>query len=77
MERNTETKMTDRKLLGYTERPEGFYPLYAAGKGYIVTQAFIHCKYCNSAISPCMGPRSDALCIPCYEREPDDRILDY
>ena len=69
--------MTDRTLLGYTEREEGFYPLYAAERGSIVTQAFILCRYCNSAISPNMGPRSDAVCIPCYEREPDDRILDY
>ena len=33
----------ERKLIGYTEREEGFYPLYAHGKGYIVTQAFILC----------------------------------
>ena len=30
-----------RKLIGYTEREEGFYPLYAPGEGYIVTHAFI------------------------------------
>ncbi len=62
-----------RTLLGYTEREEGFYPLYDAPRDSIVTQAFILCKYCNNAISPCMGPRSGALCIPCYEKEPDER----
>ena len=63
----------ERKHIGYTEREEGFYPLYEAGKGYIVTQAFIHCKYCNGAISPNMGPKYDAVCIPCYNKEPELR----
>ena len=65
--------MTERPLIGYTERDEGFYPLYAPLAGGIVTQAFILCKYCRGAIHPCMGPQSDAVCIPCYEKDPDER----
>lgn len=56
-----------REHIGYTEREEGFYKLYAPLKGSIVTQAFILCKYCRSSIYHCMGPRSDAVCLPCYE----------
>jgi hypothetical protein len=66
----------ERKLIGYTEREEGFYPLYAPPKGSIVTQAFIHCRYCHCAIYHCMGPRSDAVCLICYDIEkdpPDER----
>ena len=65
--------MNERELIGYTEREEGFYPLYAAPRGSIVTQAFILCKYCRGAISSCMGPRSDAVCLTCYEKDPDER----
>ena len=63
----------ERKLIGYTEREEGFYPLYAPGRGFIVTQAFIHCKYCKGSIYHCMGPRYDAVCLECYEKDPDLR----
>jgi hypothetical protein len=62
-----------RELIGYTEREEGFYPLYALPNGSIVTQAFILCKYCRGAIYPCMGPKYDAVCIPCYQKDPDER----
>jgi len=65
--------MNERKHIGYTEREEGFYPMYAPEEGSIVTQAFILCKYCNSAISPNMGPRYDAVCLTCYEKDPDER----
>lgn len=61
--------MNEQELIGYTECEEGFYPLYAPGKGYIVTQAFIICKYCRGAISPNMGPRYDAVCLTCYEKD--------
>ena len=47
----------DREHIGYIEREEGFYKLYAPTKGSIVTQAFILCKYCNGAIYHCMGPK--------------------
>jgi hypothetical protein len=63
----------ERKLIGYTEREEGFYPMYEAGRGYITTAAFILCKYCRSPIAAMGGPRYDAVCIPCYEKEPDER----
>ncbi len=69
------TDMTDRKLIGYTEREEGFYKMYEPTPGGIVTQAFILCRYCNGAIYPCMGPRTDAVCITCYEKEPDERTI--
>jgi hypothetical protein len=62
-----------RNHIGYTEREEGFYPLYAPGEGYIVTQAFILCKYCRGAIYPCMGPRLDAVCFSCYDKDPELR----
>lgn len=65
--------MNERELIGYTEREEGFYPLYAATKGNVVTQAFILCKYCHSGISPNMGPRYDAVCLTCYAKDPDER----
>jgi hypothetical protein len=64
--------MTDRKVIGYIEREEGFYNLYEPATGTIVTQAFILCKYCESSIYHCMGPKSDAVCIKCFELG-DDR----
>jgi len=63
----------ERELIGYTEREEGFYPLYKSEPGRIVTQAFILCRYCHGAISPNMGPRYDAVCLTCYEKDPDER----
>lgn len=68
-----EPKPEPSKLIGYTEREEGFYPLYAPGEGYVVTQAFILCKYCRGSVYHCMGPRSDAVCLTCYEKDPDER----
>lgn len=63
----------EREHIGYTEREEGFYKLYAPPKGSIVTHAFILCRYCDSAIYNCMGPRTDAVCFSCYEKEEDLR----
>lgn len=63
--------MRDQELIGYTEYEEGFKPLYAQPKGSIVTHAFILCKYCRGAIYHCMGPRSDAVCLTCYEHNTD------
>lgn len=63
----------ERKLIGYTEREEGYYKMYAPAKGSIVTQAFILCKYCNGVIYHVMGPRSDAVCLTCYAKEPELR----
>ena len=65
--------MSDRELIGYTEHETGFEPLYAPPRGSIVTQAFIHCKYCMASIYHCMGPRRDAVCLTCYEKDPDER----
>ena len=63
----------ERKHIGYIEREEGDYKLYAPEKGSIVTHAFILCKYCSGAIYHCMGPKYDAVCIECYQKDPDDR----
>jgi hypothetical protein len=68
-EPKTEPKIEEeRKHIGYTEREEGFYKLYAPPSGAIVTQAFILCKYCDGAIYHCSGPKWDAVCFTCYER---------
>lgn len=68
-EPKTEPKIEEeRKHIGYTEREEGFYKLYAPPTGAIVTRAFILCKHCNSAIYHCSGPKLDAVCFSCYER---------
>jgi hypothetical protein len=65
----------EREHIGYIEREEGFYPLYAPPKGSIVTHAFIQCKYCNCPIYHCMGPRYDAVCLTCYKKDPDVRDI--
>jgi len=65
--------MEERKHIGYIEREEGYYNLYAPPKGSIVTQAFILCKYCNGAIYHCSGPRYDAVCFTCYDKDPEFR----
>lgn len=62
-----------REHIGYTEREEGFYKLYAPVKGSVVTQAFIMCKYCSQPIYHCSGPRSDAVCFECHDKDPDSR----
>ena len=63
----------DREHIGYIEREEGYYKLYASPKGSIVTHAFILCKYCNGSIYHCMGPKYDAVCFSCYEKDPELR----
>ena len=65
--------MSDRELIGYTEHETGFEPLYAPPRGSIVTQAFIHCRYCRVSIYHCMGPRSDAVCLICHEIETEGK----
>ena len=68
-----DTETIERKHIGYVERDEGFYKIYAPVKGQIVTQAFMFCKYCNDTIYHCMGPRYDAVCLTCFDKDPDDR----
>ena len=63
----------ERKHIGYIEREEGFYKLYAPVRGQIITQAFILCKYCNGSVYHCMGPKWDAVCFDCYQKDPDIR----
>lgn len=57
-----------RKLLGY-QGGDKKQPIYEAMPGALVTRAFIHCSQCGDAISPSMGPRSDAYCIECTENK--------
>jgi hypothetical protein len=66
-------KSEEREHIGYIEREEGYYKLYAPPKGSIVTHAFILCKYCNGAIYHCMGPKYDAVCFTCYDKDPELR----
>lgn len=63
----------DQEHIGYIEREEGFYKLYAPPKDRIVTQAFILCRYCGGTIYHCGGPKHDAVCLNCYETDPDLR----
>lgn len=63
----------ERKHIGYVEREEGFYKIYAPPSGSIVTQAFILCKYCRGAIHHCGGPKWDAVCFTCYDVDPELR----
>ena len=72
-ESKLDTETIERKHIGYVERDEGFYKIYAPVKGQIVTQAFMLCKYCNDTIYHCMGPRYDAVCLTCFDKDPDDR----
>jgi hypothetical protein len=55
-----------RKLLGY-QGADKKQPIYEAMPGALVTRAFIHCSPCGDAISPSMGPRSNAYCIECTD----------
>jgi len=57
--------------IGYIEREEGFYKLYKSKPGYIVTQAFVLCKYCEAVISSTGGPKYDAVCLNCYDKGSD------
>lgn len=68
-----------RKILGYEERlleVDGEYdyhsrsyifdPIYEAGKGFIVTQAFRMCRECGTVISSTGGPGYRSVCLKCY-----------
>lgn len=63
----------ERKQIGWCEREEGFYPMYEAERGFITTAAFILCRYCRGAIASMGGPKYDAVCLTCYEKDPDAR----
>jgi hypothetical protein len=53
----------DRDPIGYT-----LEPIYAPQPGSIVTQAFILCTSCGSAISANGGPRYNSVCLKCIEQ---------
>jgi len=49
--------------IGYT-----LEPIYATKRGTVVTQAFILCTSCGSAISGTGGPRYNSVCLKCIEQ---------
>ena len=51
---------TKPEPIGYT-----LTPLYPIKTGFVATQAFIMCMSCNSAVSPCGGPRYNVICTNC------------
>ena len=53
----------DREPIGYELKP-----IYETRRGMIVTQAFILCSSCGSAISGHGGPRYNALCLKCIDK---------
>ena len=53
----------ERKVIGYT-----LEPIYETPLGYVVTQAFILCSSCKSAISATGGPRYNSLCLKCVDK---------
>ena len=63
----------ERKQIGWIEREEGFYKLYEPPKGSVVTRTFVLCRYCSEAIYHCTGPKSDAVCFACYNKDPEMR----
>jgi hypothetical protein len=53
----------EHEPIGYT-----LEPIYATKRGTVVTQAFILCTSCGSAISGTGGPRYNSVCLKCIER---------
>lgn len=53
----------DREPIGYK-----LEPIYAARRGYVVTQAFILCSSCGGAISSTGGPGYNSLCLKCLDK---------
>ena len=53
----------DREPIGYA-----LEPIYSSRPGAIVTQAFIMCSSCGSAISSTGGPRYNSVCLKCIEQ---------
>jgi hypothetical protein len=62
--------MEQPPLIGYTENEDGtLTPLFAPGRGSIVTHAFILCSRCGGSVYHCMGPQYNAVCLTCAEKE--------
>ena len=62
--------MEHPQLIGYTEAEDGkLMPLFAPERGSIVTHAFILCSRCGGSVYHCMGPRYNAVCLTCAEKE--------
>ncbi len=43
-------------------------PIYEPQRGTIVTQAFILCSSCGSAVAASGGPRYNSVCLKCIEQ---------
>jgi hypothetical protein len=62
--------MEHSALIGYTEADDGtLTPLFAPGRDSIVTHAFILCSRCGGNVYHCMGPKRNAVCLTCAEKE--------
>lgn len=53
----------DREPIGYT-----LQPIYSPRQGMMVTQAFVLCSSCRSAISATGGPKYNAVCLTCLDK---------
>ena len=53
----------EQEVIGYT-----LEPIYKTKPGMVVTQAFILCSSCGSAISAHGGPRYNTLCLKCIDK---------
>jgi hypothetical protein len=64
------------KILGYyfDYEQDKWYPIYKTPPGYIVTQAFILCGECRSAISSTGGPKHGSVCLTCWDNQ---RLFDF
>lgn len=58
------------EILGYQADGTAIYPPI---RGYIYTQAFIHCCECSKAISHVGGPGLNSLCVECYKEKNNDK----
>jgi hypothetical protein len=64
------------KILGYEfdYADDQWRPIFESPRGSIVTQAFILCSECRTAISSTGGPRSGAVCLSCWDNQ---RLFDF
>jgi hypothetical protein len=57
----------ERKLVGYTERPEGYYHIYSNRKQNPGTD--LRCKYCEQVMLYNVQPADDAVCLTCFNTD--------
>ena len=61
-----------RAIIGYT-----LEPIYEPKRGVVVTQAFILCHSCRSAVYAFGGPRYNAVCLKCAEHLNFTNLIKY